>query len=423
MGIGWASRYPHAKTCLQIRHSITCHTRPGRVTGRRSGSALGFRRADCPACRPAVDRPGGCSRPGGQPAQRHRTRLARVLPDDRGRAPRFHPGDDPRRPRGLPAPLLDAAGPGPRPLPRTRPSTCTWRGCGSPIRTSPRTAVTAGTTGRASSCCSECPSRCCPSRRPKKHPKACSGSSPPNRRTDSKTPSRPSTCATRRANSGSRTGPRLTKTSRKCGGGSSRGPRSVSSATRRANWSSRTSPRGDPSAPGRSSRKWAARLTPTAGSFAFRVTPAYFRVDDRATYVALLFETAGSGAHSRDRRSGGGFRFRQDGIGRRGRPRSRDLPPRDRAHGDPGRRGADALRSLPDPAAGPPPVAARGGGRAVRRLRDDAGGNRDPGLSRDRPRLLLRGPLRRHHDAGVHRHRAGARLPVRPHPLRTPLHR
>jgi len=30
---------------------------------------------------------------------------------------------------------------------------------------------------------------------------------------------------------------------------------------------------------------------PPAGSFAFRVTPAYFRVDDRATYVALLFET------------------------------------------------------------------------------------------------------------------------------------
>ena len=31
--------------------------------------------------------------------------------------------------------------------------------------------------------------------------------------------------------------------------------------------------------------------TPPAGGFAFRVTPAYFRVDDRATYVALLFET------------------------------------------------------------------------------------------------------------------------------------
>lgn len=30
---------------------------------------------------------------------------------------------------------------------------------------------------------------------------------------------------------------------------------------------------------------------PPAGGFAFRVTPAYFRVDDRATYVALLFET------------------------------------------------------------------------------------------------------------------------------------
>ena len=28
-----------------------------------------------------------------------------------------------------------------------------------------------------------------------------------------------------------------------------------------------------------------------AGGFSFRVTPAYFRVDDRATYVALLFET------------------------------------------------------------------------------------------------------------------------------------
>lgn len=33
------------------------------------------------------------------------------------------------------------------------------------------------------------------------------------------------------------------------------------------------------------------RDAPPAGSFSFRVTPAYFRTDDRATYVALLFET------------------------------------------------------------------------------------------------------------------------------------
>ena len=32
---------------------------------------------------------------------------------------------------------------------------------------------------------------------------------------------------------------------------------------------------------------------PPAGGFSFRVTPAYFRVADRATYVALLFETPG----------------------------------------------------------------------------------------------------------------------------------